>query len=476
MKAIGGVRVPKQVRGLRSSVGPSSLQRWRGRGATTDQELVESVLETAWMCANLNASVVAQQPFKLFVVKKNRNQRTNFETKGLSKVQRAFLKSFKQMQKAFAFGELEEVTEHPILDLLEAPNPYPWLEGFTLIWFIQMAIETVGRSVTMIKNDIVTKRPNVLWPLSPAQVVPSQDNVTRELKGFRTRNEIGQKGPLMKLDDLLVFAIPSLNNPYVDVTSPMQSVAQSVGLLDLDMGLAWSMMLNRARPDAFISPKEGGMDEDEAERMMERFQKIWTNSGGDGGVLITESPVNVTTLGYNMRELDQLKRVTLHETRVFNAFDVPPAFATQQTNMANLQAAILKHLKYGILPRLVRIAVGLNRQLVNRFDESLIVWFDNPVPQDELNRAKVRQIQLETGERTINQFREEDGEPVVPWGDAPWLPKTKAQPNNDAKKNQRDESGGSKKESGTGRGIETAPRRPKEPQSGDTSKKETTNV
>ena len=473
MSAIGKAATPKQIRGLRAVAPAGALNNWRGRGATTPQELVDSTLETAFFCANLNAMAVSQQPMKLFVIKRSRGQKTNFDTKGISSERRDYLKSFPQLQKAFAMGELEEVTEHPLLTLLEAPNPYPWIDGFNLTWFIQMSLEIIGRSVSLIREDAL-RLPEELWPFPPAQIEAVQSQTTKELKGFRTTNTNGVKGDLMALKKLLVFAIPSLQNPYIQVTSPMAAVAQSVGLMDLDLGLAWSMMVNRARPDAFISPKEAGMDEDEAERMMERFQKIWTNSGGDGGVLITESPVNITQLGYNMRELDQLKRVGLHETRVYNAFDVPPAFGTPNSNMANLQAAIFKHAKYAVLPRLMRLAIGLNRQLTPRYDPSLIVWFDNPVPQDEQLRAKGRQIKLETGERVINDFRAEDGQEAVAWGDAPWLPKTKAQPNKSAEKNQRDETGGNKGQESTGRGVETAPRAPKEPPSADTSKKKDT--
>lgn len=106
---------------------------------------------------------------------------------------------------------------------------------------------------------------------------------------------------------------------------------------------------------------------------------------------------------------------------VCNAFGVPIAFLTSQTNLANLQAAEQQHLAQAIRPRLRRRDEKLNEGLVPRFDPTgrLFLASDEPAPGDRALRLRQQEVHLRLGVRTINEVRSDEGLPPVPWGDTP---------------------------------------------------------
>jgi phage portal protein BeeE len=65
---------------------------------------------------------------------------------------------------------------------------------------------------------------------------------------------------------------------------------------------------------------------------------------------------------------------------IANAFGIPLAFLTKETNLANLRAAERQHLAKSIRPRLRRRDEKLNEQLLPRFDKSQKLFLATPDP------------------------------------------------------------------------------------------------
>jgi hypothetical protein len=109
---------------------------------------------------------------------------------------------------------------------------------------------------------------------------------------------------------------------------------------------------------------------------------------------------------------------------IANAFGIPLAFLSTDTNLANLVAAERQHAAKTIRPRLGRRDEKLNEQLVPLYDPSgrLFLMSDNPV-LDDREAARLQEEQdLRLGVRSINQVRSDRGLPPVSWGDVPWMP------------------------------------------------------
>jgi phage portal protein BeeE len=120
----------------------------------------------------------------------------------------------------------------------------------------------------------------------------------------------------------------------------------------------------------------------------------------------------------------------LRRSSIANAFPAPVAFLTRQTNTANLQAAESQHMSKAINPRLERRDERLNEQLMPIYDPTrrLFLASEDPSPVDPEMRWQMMQINMRYGVLTINEARDGQGLPPVPWGDKPWLPDTQVQP------------------------------------------------
>ena len=125
-----------------------------------------------------------------------------------------------------------------------------------------------------------------------------------------------------------------------------------------------------------------------------------------------------------MGDLAALADLKATKEDIANAFHIPLAFLTSETNLANLQAAEHQHMSKAITPRLRRRDEKINEQLIPLFDPSgrLFVASDDPVPVNHELDMKERELNLKYGVVTINEVRQERGLPPVDWGDRPWLP------------------------------------------------------
>ena len=109
------------------------------------------------------------------------------------------------------------------------------------------------------------------------------------------------------------------------------------------------------------------------EEERDRLESQWNNRfrrGGTGKVVVAESSLKVSLLNQSMGDLAALADMAATKNDIANAFHVPIAFLTSQTNLANLQASQSQHMSLAISPRLERRDEKLNAQLVPLFDPS----------------------------------------------------------------------------------------------------------
>ena len=169
-------------------------------------------------------------------------------------------------------------------------------------------------------------------------------------------------------------------------------------------------------PGEIISPEE-----------RDRIESVWLQKfgrGGNGRVLVAESSLSVDLVNPSLGDLAALAEAGATKEEIANAFGVPLAFLTTETNLANLQAAVQQHMSLTIHPRLRRRDEKINEQLIPLYDPSgrLFVASDDPTPANQEQLLQLQQSDLKWGVRTINEVRAERGLPLVEWGDKPWLP------------------------------------------------------
>src|SRR5262245_36579999 len=113
-------RPPAALTGARLSWPP--LDPCARRREPSPADLLAELRGTAWSCASLNAAACASHPPRLYVVTRPSQSAPRCLTRALAPAE---VKRLSARQEGTTRGaeRIEEVTEHPLLDLLRQVNP-----------------------------------------------------------------------------------------------------------------------------------------------------------------------------------------------------------------------------------------------------------------------------------------------------------------------------------------------------------------
>lgn len=399
----------------------------------TKQEQIEQYRGVVYACSNINARAVASVPMRLYVQTSDGQHKARCPTKKVDSHTKARLKDLPYLKRRLTKAvEIEEVLEHPFLTLLETVNDQ--MDGFELLELTDLYCELSGIAFWYpIKNALGV--PVEIWIIPSHVVNAHRDSVT----GFVDYWMVGANQKRYELDELIAFRFPSPLDPYGEGWSPARACWESASLINKSYSKSLAMMDNNARPDILFSPKEF-IGDAEASRLEKQINKKY-RQGGSGGILVADSNLDAKILNYSPRDMEMLALYGVSKIELANAYDVPMSLLeTKDVNRANAEAGHYQHAKLGVRPRVVRFGARLTSKVCPLYDPTgrLFVAFDDPVPDDEEKQTIKRKAELETGQRTINELRYEDGLEPVAWGDEPWLPFNVMQPSQMEEQAERD--------------------------------------
>jgi HK97 family phage portal protein len=317
-----------------------------------------------------------------------------------------------------AAEHVEEVTEHPLLELLRSVNPVH--NAFDLWELTTLYQEVIGTAYWLLERGPLGT-PVAIWPLPAQNVRPTREPDSPELVDYYLYRAPGRE-ERFRPDEVIAFRYPDPRDPYGAGLSPLRACFEQAALMSELTAFKKARLDNHAIPDALVTP-----DQLIGEEERDRLQTQWDQRlrrGGAGRVVIAQSSMKVQLLAHSMGDLQALADLNATRQEICSAFHVPLSFLTSETNLANLQAAEQQHMARAITPRLRRRDEKLNEQLVPLFDPSgrLFLASDDPVPANRDQVVRERELYLKFGVVTINEVRSELGLPAVPWGDVPWLP------------------------------------------------------
>jgi HK97 family phage portal protein len=375
---------------------------------------------TAWTCASINAAVCASNPPALYVAGQAGDQAAKCRVKSVGNRRERQLRT-RQHLGSFtkAAARLEEVVEHPLLDLLAQPNPVH--SPFDLWELTTLYLEVHGRAFWYLEIDPVLGVPREIWPLPAQNVTPRRRPGSTQLIDYYEYTT-GRQRQEFASDQIIFFRYPDPRDPFTGGLSPLRACFEQVALQSEYAATKAALYENRGIPSALISP-----DEVIGEEERDRLETQWNTKfkrGGAGKVVVAESGVKLQLLQQSLGDLAALADMKASKEDVANAFHVPLSYLTSQTNLANLQAGETQHLHLAITPRLARRDEMLNHQLVRLFDPSGRLFLASEIQGATTDEATWQQAMndLKYGVVTVNEVRADRGLPPVPWGDAPWAP------------------------------------------------------
>lgn len=397
---------------LPAESGPSFLDAFRRSRVPTATDLLQELKNTAWTCASINAAVCASFPPRLYAMVE-KGETPPWRGRAVEDtVQKTLLK---QRGPRLQQPTVVEVTDHPLLTLLQNVNPVH--NSFDLWELTQLSLEVHGVAYWLFDDDPVLGVPAQIWPLPPHLVTPRREPASPNLVDYYEYR--GQESKRFAPSRILHFRCPDPRDPYAAGLSPLRACFEQVALVSEFAALKRALYDNAALPSVILTP-EDDLGDNERERLEKQWQQKFSK-GGNGQALVADSAFKVTLLSQSLGDLAALADIKAAKADIANAFGIPLPFLTPETNLANMQAADHLHKTLAIVPRLRRRDEKLNEQLVPRFDPTgrLFLASDDPTPANHDFTLKQEKADLRLGVRTINEVRSSRGLPPVPWGDHP---------------------------------------------------------
>ncbi len=413
--------------------GPAYTDPWKAQKAPSLTQLVENYSALIYAMVARNRNAVARLPMRL-LADGSRVQGKPSRACDPIRVSRAVgvkLAEAGQISTA-AIDQVYEIRNHPLLDVLDNPDPYgTFASREQFIGTIVSFFDVVGSTYIVPEGNGWDWRgpqgkskgpPEFLWLIYPQYTIPVRQSATPIIQAFQYFQD---RIPLQAV--LWIRHNLSLRDVYGSSFSPTYA-GESYRKQEQEMVAMLSQILASPRPQLLISSKDAmnemGAPEAEAlERDMWRKQ----SHGNAGGLMVVKSALDVTPVSYPPTDV-AAKDIGMQDLYTLACiFDQPPTYYTVDSNLANLQAADAQHDKMGVQPRCKTVA-GKFSQLAKQFDPRLMFKFDPGLPEDELTKAQADKIYFDAGALTINEWAEEKKYDKKPYGDEPWIDGSKKQP------------------------------------------------
>jgi Phage portal protein len=422
--------------------GPLYADAFGAKRGPSPYQLIEAYKQINFACTEFNALGVSCLNLHLMAASGPgmEKPRSMSEPMPIAYREKKRIMSLPYVRRAFNVGgveDVQEITQSVFLDALERPaiDPMTGLSYFdrqTLIATLCRYIDTVGLAYLKPEDEFGDSLqslasagipPSHWWPLQSQYVWPIRETNCALIKEFRYFTDYYPPGDLV-----YIRLRPSLRDPYGSGYAAAQAAWQYAGLEDKGISM-WDQLLGTgARPNLLVSAKDPdkAAGEDERRRMAAELNTF--HAGGRGGrAIVTNGAYDFTPLMYQGFDTGEMEVNNYNMERMYNCYGVPVAYASRESNLANLQAADKFHAKYGINPRAWCIASALT-DLVKRYDSRLFWVFDNPIAEDELQEATIVDMQVKSGLISRNQATQDSPWPPDEMGDLRFMPNTMATP------------------------------------------------
>ena len=347
---------------------------------SADVELVGRMIRnTVARAIDLNATVVSSQPLRLYrpasgskVYGKRRvDRRTKafLSGRGVNKPHK------KAVSIASAADEMEEITDHPILDLLYAPDPSMTCGQW--FYLIQSYIEATGWCAAWMGPDQIPKGMYVLAPHQTKIDFTVQDYIRGFTFGAETSKE-----RFFPAEECAYFRLrPHPQNPN-RAASWVSSVIMPSDMEQAALQSEIARWNNGGLPGAIYKINATSQTEfDRAANEIDR-QTRGVNKAGRNLII---SNAEVIQPASKPHEMNYQAGLDTAEARIYRAAGIPePLWKLNDANLASASAASPAYMNLTIWPRLSTLAEILTEYVVSRFDPTgtMFLAFDNPDNED----------------------------------------------------------------------------------------------
>jgi len=404
----------------------ASVPAWERSGiSNTRSRSYASLMErfNGWVYASamINARAIASQTLKLYTIKPKNGAKAITATKSVSNQKQMHLRGELEskpssfVQRKAIQGDIIEVLDHPVLELLD--NPSPEMDGYTLTIQRMLNLQLTGNAYL---HPIISETlgvPIELWNMQSDLVTIIPDGTMDLVEGY-----VYGKLPTttdFRRDEVLHEKQPNPSDPFYGV-GWVEKAITAVDLLASMDKYEQDVLDNQARPDWMVMVKDH-LTDSQYQRLMQQIDRELGGRKSGSRPFIFENGVSASPMNFSPQDL-AFDSGEMRKIEVISAISGVPVtmLKANDPNLASSREGSMNHLRNTVIPYLTLDEGFLNRQLLPMFGqyaENLFVAYDDPITQDRQIQASIDASDISAGIRTRNEVRLERGLPPVDGGD-----------------------------------------------------------
>lgn len=305
-------------------------------------------------------------------------------------------------------SEGDIVNNHPILDLLDAPNPFDTWQEF--IGKVSRHYLLTGDSHLCLLGN--TERPPLeLYAIKPQNVYPTQGRdyfpasyqvpvgpgIGHYLRDEKTRMARFLDNGMKELYHIMAF---SSRSDELDGDSPLEAAAMEAKQQIKGKLHNMSLLDNGGRLSLIVSFKDpDGIDDDEHKQRKKRINEDLGGAANSGKIaVISGSEVEIKEVGVSNKDMDFIELENIASQSIYLRYEIPlPLVTLDASTYDNYENAILDLYENTVLPLVDIIFSGMTRVLSPRYGlEDYYLTYDA-----EAIKVLMRQMLKEIKERRL---------------------------------------------------------------------------
>lgn len=326
-----------------------------------------------------------------------------------SKARRSFKNGLNGQNKhLLERGDLVEVN-HPLIDLLENPNPKQtkWEFFFSSVF----CLAGPGEVFWLIERGKNTGQPVEIYPIPPHWVknTPSKDDPY-----YYLHDDVAVERKKVDPDDMMWIKIPQAQNP---INGRGMGPGRALGHeIDIDENISEHILgffVRSAIPDMIVGMKDAM--EDDIVAAKEKYLRANRGSHNAHNVFFTSGDIDVKQLNPSFRDLQMVElRKHLRDT-IIQLFGMPPEQLgiIENSNRSTIDSADYLYAKRTVQPYIDIFWSTLQNRLLPQFrNTDVVISYVSPVPEDKERVVQIFQTAPDVF--YVDEIRALAGHPPLP--------------------------------------------------------------
>jgi intein/homing endonuclease len=259
---------------------------------------LEAYRSWVYVCASKNAISLASFPLKLYVAKPSKSKLL-IRTKSISKETRKHLYSIAHLDSFLNKAvEIEEVLEHPFLNMMKNVNPFT--NSFELKEITDIHQELTGNSYWYIISNYAGM-PVELWIIPPdkMRIIPSKEEF---ISGY-LYNAMPNSVAFTK-EQIIHFKFSSPLSPYYGL-SPLAAITHAYNINENMNRYENALFTNMGRPDGVLETDDF-LNDDDFKKLKKEWKQTYGRVKNSGKTAVLDMGIHYKPISFPPRELSFL--------------------------------------------------------------------------------------------------------------------------------------------------------------------------